>query len=236
MSLFSSQQKNSGDSDSWISISDLMAGLMVIFLFVAIIYIRPVVEQREQIRDIVVAWNEAETSIVKALQVEFEDDLPIWNAEIDPETLTVRFKAPEVLFASGRSDLRPEFQTILSDFFPRYIAILSGFQDNINEVRIDGHTSSDWAGSVGTDEAYFLNMALSQARTRAVLAYCLNLINDEPSRQIWARSVITANGLSSSRLILNPDDTENSQRSRRVEFTVRTNAKQQIVKVLETVK
>ena len=38
----------------------------------------------------------------------------------------------------------------------------------------------------------------------------------------WLREHVTANGLSSSKLIRNPDGKENSSRSQRVEFRVRT--------------
>lgn len=37
------------DDEHWMSVSDLMAGLMVIFLFIAITYIRPIVEIQSKI-------------------------------------------------------------------------------------------------------------------------------------------------------------------------------------------
>ncbi len=65
------------DEDSeWISVADLMAGLMVIFLFLAIVYIRPLAEERVRIKDIAVTWQESEVSIYEALEEEFRDDLP----------------------------------------------------------------------------------------------------------------------------------------------------------------
>ena len=42
--IFGASRKDE-DSD-WLSVSDLMAGLMVIFLFIAIIFIRPLTEQK----------------------------------------------------------------------------------------------------------------------------------------------------------------------------------------------
>lgn len=39
--------------------------------------------------------------------------------------------------------------------------------------------------------------------------------------------------LSSSHLIYNPNQTENKERSRRVEFKIKTNAEQQIIRILE---
>lgn len=220
------------DEDQWISVSDLMAGLMVIFLFIAITYIRPLLNERNTIREIAVAWQESEADLYSALDAEFAKDMERWNAELDRETLVVRFKAPDVLFDSGKASIKPGFKAILDDFFPRYLQVLDGFRDKIEEVRIEGHTSSAW-GEASDEEAYFRNMALSQERTRAVLEYALGMTTVRPYRE-WAIGTITANGLSSSKLVL-VGDQEDPERSRRVEFRVRTNTKQQIVKILETV-
>ncbi len=221
------------EDEHWLSVSDLMAGLMVIFLFIAITYIRPIVEIQSKIRNIVVAWKDSEVEIYDALKKEFKDDLPKWRAELDRTTLSLRFKAPDVLFDSATAVLKPEFKRILDDFFPRYLNVLHRFKDAIAEVRLEGHTSSEWEGANTKDVAYFMNMELSQARTRAVLEYSLGLPLVDPYKE-WARKLITANGLSSSRLILQ-DSREDRIRSRRVEFRVRTNTKEQIVRVLETI-
>lgn len=233
-SLFQNRMTPSAEDEGWPSIADMMAGLAIVFMFIAIIYIRPVIEQRETIRELVVAFDEAETSIYDALVEEFTDDLPIWDAEIDKTTLSVRFRSPEVLFSQGEAGLRSEFKSILDDFFPRYLEVLDGFKGRIDEVRIEGHTSSDWNELTTSIEAYFLNMELSQARTRSVLEYGLS-VDGVTGRYPWAIGKMTANGLSSSRTII-VDGLENSDASRRVEFKIRTDAKTQMVKVLEEVR
>ena len=234
MSFLSDQHEQ--DDHQWISISDLMSGLMVIFLFIAIFYIRPILMNQEQIRSILDAWEKSEINIYKALNEEFSDDLKRWNAELDPDDLTIRFKAPDVLFAQAESTLQPLFQDILDDFFPRYARVLSHFEEAIDEVRIEGHTSSEWAPGMTIDEAYIKNMELSQERTRAVLAYVL--ANSELDKyRNWIRSTVTANGLSSSRPIRDTTSAmEDPDGSRRVEFRVRTKAKDRIVEVLETLR
>ena len=220
------------DEGHWISVADLMAGLMVIFLFIAISYIRPIENTQATIRTIAAAWNESEADIYAALEDEFRNDLERWNAELERETLTIRFKAPEVLFGNATHELKSKFQLILSDFFPRYLGVLEGFKDAIEEVRVEGHTSSVWQGAPTPEDAYFNNMALSQARTRSVLEFGLLLPAAEPFRE-WARHHLTATGLSSSRPILT-NGAEDPARSRRVEFRVLTNVKRQIVKIIET--
>lgn len=225
--------RSAEEGEQWLSVSDLMAGLMVIFLFVAITYIRPIVETQNKIREIVVTWNAAEVDIHRALENEFRNDLKRWNAELDGKTLSIKFKAPEVLFDPSTAELKPDFKKILREFFPRYIAILFNFRHAIAEVRIEGHTSSEWIGAKSADEAYFRNMRLSQARTRSVLEYCMALEEIE-HQKTWTLALLTANGLSSSKPII-VQDIEDKEASRRVEFRVRTNAKEQIVKILETV-
>lgn len=231
--MFHLDIKRQETEEHWITVSDLMSGLMVFFLFIAITYMRPLINERNTVKEIAVTWDETETKLYDALSMEFARDLPLWNAEIDKSTLAVRFKSPEVLFAAARSDIRPEFQSILASFFPRYLRVLESFHDSIEEVRIEGHTSSDWGGVSG-QEAYFRNMALSQERTRAVLEFGLSLPTVTKYRD-WAIQHITANGLSSGRLIMT-EGKEDPEKSRRVEFRVRTNAEREIVRILETVR
>ena len=69
-------------------------------------------------------------------------------------------------------------------------------------------------------------MKLSQDRTRAVLQYCFSLMKEEDV--VWLKGLVTANGLSSSHLILTKEGEENKDLSRRVEFRVRTNAEKQL--------
>jgi outer membrane protein OmpA-like peptidoglycan-associated protein len=78
-------------------------------------------------------------------------------------------------------------------------------------------------------------MELSQARTRSTLAYVLNLPGDR-EQVAWLRRFVTANGLSSSRLIMDDEGMEDVARSRRVEFRVRTDAETRLAKILEVTK
>jgi|TARA_B110000090_G_scaffold203055_1_gene247143 outer membrane protein OmpA-like peptidoglycan-associated protein len=225
--------KNSNEnSDSqWISISDLMSVLMMIFLFIAISYMMDVVKEKDKIKEIAVAYNNLQTKLYDDLKKEFNKDIINWNAEIDKQTLSVKFNAPEVLFNTGSSILKKDFKRILDDFFPRYIKILTKeeYNNDIVEIRIEGHTSSEWKFNVSKDEAYFYNMNLSQDRTRKVLEYVLN--NKKLNSKEWAKTKLTANGLSSSKPILK-NGIEDKEKSRRVEFRVRTNAESRMVKIL----
>jgi outer membrane protein OmpA-like peptidoglycan-associated protein len=190
-----------------------------------------------RIKNVAVAYSEIKDALFEDLNKEFRMDLPKWKAQLLKNDLTIRFSEPEVLFATGSSELKPEFQAILQDFFPRYMRILTSgkYRDSISEVRIEGHTSSDWIGVASAGDAYFLNMELSQARTRSTLAYVLNLPADR-EQVAWLRRFVTANGLSSSRLIMDNKGMEDVARSRRVEFRIRTDAETRLAKILEVTK
>ena len=240
--------------EHWISISDMMAGLMVIFLFIAISYMlfiskkmEEIAKEKEKIEQIAVTYDKLQKNLYNDLEKEFRKDLKKWNAVLDKDdkdTLSIRFKEPEVLFARGRAEVRPLFRKILNEFFPRYIKILMEtktddgeykYKDDIAEIRIEGHTSSEWEGVRDREEiAYILNMELSQDRTRRVLNYVLQIEDPQiQQNRKWIRDNLTANGLSSSKPILYFDGTRNQEESRRVEFRVRTNAEKRIIAILE---
>jgi outer membrane protein OmpA-like peptidoglycan-associated protein len=218
--------------EHWIPLADIMTGLMMMFLLVAIVFMIKVQTDADRISDIAVLYDQTREDIYKDLQHEFQNDLPKWGATLSPD-LTIRFREPDVLFDTGRDVLKPKFSAILSDFFPRYIRILTQpkYRASIEEIRIEGHTSSIWNGNTPVEDAYFQNMALSQARTRTTLQYVLELPTIVAERD-WLRANLTANGLSSSKLIHRADGNEDSEASQRVEFRVRTNADARIAQML----
>jgi outer membrane protein OmpA-like peptidoglycan-associated protein len=231
--------------EHWIPLSDLMTGLMMMFMLVAIVFMVKIEgeavvtkelkakaeEQAKRIKRIAVLYDDMRNDLYRSLLLEFKGDLEKWRADIDPD-LTIRFREPEVLFDSGKSELKPRFIEILNDFFPRYVKILGlgQYRDSIEEVRIEGHTSSYWMG-LSSDQAYFKNMELSQARTRSTLEYVLTNTRVFGFER-WIKSLLTANGLSSSKPRFNADKTENPIASQRVEFRVRTNADVRMAEIL----
>lgn len=216
----------SRNSDHWIPLADLMTGLMMMFMLVAVLYML-------KVNSAVSDYSTAKDELGEELCNEFANDLDKWDAECDQSDLVIRFKSPDVLFDTGKSVIKPQFKNILSDFFPRYTKLLKqdASRDSIEEIRIEGHTSSSWGQGVSKNEAYFQNMQLSQARTLSVLKFVLS--EKDASDQAWTKNLLTANGLSSSKLILDSDGTENEQGSQRVEFRVRTNADEHINKIID---
>ena len=137
--------------------------------------------------------------------------------------------SPEMLFARGSDELQDRFKLILNDFFPRYVQLLAlQFPEEIAEVRIEGHTSSEF-GALPSDEAFLKNMELSQDRTISVLKYSFGL-QEAKLHKKWMREHITALGLSSARLVLKGGE-ENRVKSRRVEFAIRTYTKDVLLRL-----
>lgn len=232
------QSPQQSEEEQWISLSDLMTGLMLIFMLIAIAYMiknegelqqkkEEIVQQqkeREKLKHVAEIYDQVRHQLYADLMAEFGKDLPVWDAEIT-EDLVFRFNNPDILFTTGAHDLKPNFQTILRNFFPRYARIITAekYHGNIEEVRIEGHTSSLWSTRTTTEEAYFLNMDLSQSRTRSALRFVLRLPEIQPNSQ-WLRKHLTANGLSSSQPIKLANGEEDIKRSQRVEFHIRTNS------------
>ena len=227
ISIFGGRERRV-EGSHWLSVSDLMAGLMMIFLFIAITYMRFVQIEKERIRQVAVVANETHTALYDSLALEFADDLGRWKAEIDEATLTVRFNDPEILFEQNKKEIRPVFESILSEFFPRYLQVLNGFEEHLDEVRIEGHTSSEWRIESNPTDAFFNNMRLSQARTFEVLKFCYELPGVQDNYR-WLNQRFSAVGMSSARLKFRPDGSEDRARSRRVEFTVKTNFEKRII-------
>ena len=70
-------------NESWITVSDLMAGLMMVFLVIAVIYAKDSEERGEIVVEVAEKWIDVETQIYLALKEEFRRDLWKWNAEIE---------------------------------------------------------------------------------------------------------------------------------------------------------
>lgn len=212
----------------WMSVSDLMTGLMVIFLFIAISYIRKVQENQTVLTDYV----ETKTQLHDKLVKEFEGDTSRWQMTIGKD-LSMRFNNPQVLFAPGSSDLTTEFKQILDEFLPRYFDILlnDSLRSEIVEIRVEGHTDDVPYPQLDSDP-YIANVILSQRRSLSVLQYFRSMPDfemyseeDKKLLEYW----FTANGLSYGKSVDNDGNYTiksnkaiDKDRSRRVEFRIVT--------------
>lgn len=236
---------NKGGESNWISFSDIMTGLMVIFMFIAISYIVEVQKKQKEVEIIFEEFKATREQLYSELDCEFKDDFKNWKVELDKD-LSIKFTNPDVLFESGQKTIRPEFLLILDDFLPRYFKVLmqEKYSDKIAEIRIEGHTDTVPAPKFDQDP-YISNIILSQLRSAQVLkhfrkmGYYKNLSKkDEMRLQFW----LTANGLSYGRtldsekkLTAISGNSANNNLSRRVEFRIITTSESLVERVLKEI-
>ena len=185
----------------WMSVSDLMTGLMIIFLFIAIAYMSRVQQNQSVLTDYVETKQKLHDKLVK----EFEGDTLKWQMAIGTD-LSMKFNNPTVLFAQGSWDLTPQFKDILNEFLPRYFGILlkDTLRSKIQEIRLEGHTDNVPFPSLDKDP-YVANVILSQRRSLSVLKYFRNMPayqNYSPQQQRLLEYWFTSNGLSYGKSLL----------------------------------
>lgn len=212
----------------WLSVSDLMTGLMVIFLFVAIAYIKRSQERQSTLQQYV----DNKQVLHDKLVAEFENEAKKGQITITGD-LTMRFENAETLFPSGGDIITPQFRVTLANILPRYFDILlrDSLRTKIREIRIEGHTDDVPIPRLDPDP-YMANLILSQRRSISVMRYIRSLpefkkYSDEDRRllEYW----FTANGFSYGRALDSNGDfalkTGNDiarERSRRVEIRIVT--------------
>lgn len=239
------------ETSYWLSYSDMMAALLLIFILIisfTLLQAKGQYESKEQElseqQEIISRQEELLASqqeeldriigirsdLVADLKDEFNDSE--LNVLVDPQTGAITFDA-SVLFDVGNSELKDEGKEFLKSFIPRYCSVLlqTEYKDYISEIIIEGHTD--------TNGTYLYNLELSQQRAFSVATFCLTENSGVLSRSEIEvlRNVLTANGRSYSNPIYKDDGTVDMSASRRVEFKFRLKDEEMIdemVNILET--
>ena len=222
--------KNSSEDEQWISASDMMAGLMMIFLFISIIYIENISKYFSEVFDV-------SDEICSDLKQEFERETDQWNMSICENGLLISFNN-DSNFEVNSAKLSAEFSDVLSNFYPRLMDVMYEYKESISELRIEGHTDSSVRRFDNELSGYLYNTQLSQNRSRNVMEYALNLPDIFRDREYlnWSYTHVTAHGMSSSKKILNEDGVEDFAASRRVEFRLRTRAEERLLDLVSEIK
>lgn len=223
----------------WMSVSDLMTGLMVIFLFISISYISKVQENSVNLRDYVEVKNNLHDKLVNR----FEGDTAKWVMSIGGD-LSMKFRKSEVQFNTGSWELTPQFKKILDEFLPKYFDILlnDSLRNHIEEIRIEGHTDPVPMPRLDADP-YIANVILSQRRALSVLRYFRSMdyfINLPKEQQNTLEYWFTANGLSYGKALDCNNELSyiskgqiDKDRSRRVEFRIITDSEKLLERFVE---
>lgn len=226
-------------SNVWMSVSDLMTGLMIIFLFIAIAYFKRV----EQNQNALTEYVKTKEALYNRFTSEFKSDAEKWQMTIGRD-LSIKFENPTVLFAQGSARLTPQFKAILDEFIPKYLKILLNdtFRSEIKEIRIEGHTDNVSYPAKHHDP-YIANAMLSQERALNVLIYLRQMDDFQhytPQEKMLLEFWFTANGLSfgkaldcNGEYIINSKNEIDLRLSRRVEFRIITNSDRVVEEFVE---
>ena len=84
-------------NNSWMSFSDLMTGLMVIFMFVAISYILEVQKAEQQRQKVVTDFQDSKSAIYKDLRSAFDEEKKEWEMEIGKDLIDSFYKSPSYI-------------------------------------------------------------------------------------------------------------------------------------------
>ncbi len=178
--------------------------------------IRNLRAQAARVRDRLVKEERAREQLVTDLKTKLGAQIAEVGGRIET---TGKIVVPDkVLFTKGEAEIRSQLASFLRDFCPHWLATLrkSETKADIGEIRIEGHSSSEWISADTPQKAWVLNLDLSQRRAQAVLERCLSLVAGSALGD-WARKKLTAVGYSSSRPVI-ANGGEDLRLSRRVVF------------------
>ena len=222
-------KSNKGQS-SWISLSDLMTGLMLVFLLIVII-------MQDDTYSTLVRYENTKKEIFDALQKKFPPRGG--KVAISQDLLVVRFLEENALFEQDSAILSSHYKKVLDEFIPGYLDILQDerFEEHIQEVRIEGHT-----GQLSKQHPEYIDLVeLSQNRARSLLKYFVssaafrNLPDHDKQR---LRFKLMANGFGNGRMVDGEgsyvlDSGKPVSNTRRVEFRILTDAERKLGEALK---
>ncbi len=150
MNLFSNTvnttDREIDETGAWLSIGDLMSGLLMIFALLLVVTILQLKESEDQ-RIVII---QALTETLEANKL---------NVEVDKRTGDISI-LDSVLFDNDSAAMKPQGTQFLKQFMPLYTKVLltsEGMAKQISYIVVEGHTSS--AGS----SIYNMNLSIQRA-------------------------------------------------------------------------
>ena len=201
-------------TDFWMSYSDLMAGMLLIFVLLLIVAMSHYAEfnRRKQLileaqETKLVSFRALQKKLIENLEQAFERE----SVRIDPATGILQIESG-ILFGEGEAALRAEGRERLGRIFDAYIRVIldDDFRDAVKQIEIEGHTNSN-----GT---YLFNLELSQQRALTVMKELLARAGKDRDK---LEQMVVAGGRSFSHLIYDERGREDMVRSRRIEIKFR---------------
>ena len=212
------QRKHGAEEDGgnifWVTMSDLMLGLAIIFITLFVLAMTGFNQKSVQ---------QQRVKMEVAKKIEGELQKQHIDAKID--RMTGDLKIPSsALFEVNSYVLKPEGKQFLDKLTPIYVNTIfsnSKLVNNIDSIIIQGHTDSQaFAGLTNINDQFVYNMDLSTKRANSVASYMLGG-KYKPEYNEGFRHMITVEGRSFNDLILDDQGKEDMAKSRRVEIKLK---------------
>jgi chemotaxis protein MotB len=200
---------NDTNDNFWISYSDLMAGLLFVFILVVgavVIKYRYIATELTKTKEHIQKLTGVKSQVIMKLKQKLGNKI-----KIDPKTGSISIPG-DILFGQGEYQLKDSAKEELRVVLGEYLEVLLTDQEikkNIDRIIIEGHTN--------TDGDYLYNLELSQKRALEVMNFIFQL---KPNIQNDLREYVTASGRSYSDVII-VNGQEDKYASRRIEIQFR---------------
>lgn len=207
--------KNNNEFDSsvfWVTMSDLMLGIAVIFIVLFVFAISGYTQNRIQKESMKYQLNDALKVELKKNNIE---------AEVDKFSGNVKISDLE-LFELNSWKLSSKGTDYLSKFIPIYFDTLFAdkkLSDKIIKISIEGHTDSQAFKSASSAQDHYLkNLNLSLKRAEAISDYVIRSCYKKPYNNELIKKLSTEGKSFTSPVIVNGKEDYN--KSRRVELNI----------------
>lgn len=210
MRLRPKTEENHEGNIFWITMTDLMTGLVLVFI--VMFFYTYMTSHLELVKQTL-----AKENATKSLQESLKSQNI--NATVDPISGIVKISDLE-LFELSSYKLSDKGKKYLDKFAPAYLDTLFSnnyLNKNIDKIIIQGHTDSQtFAGKHSEDEQYMKNMELSLNRAYAVANYMTNTPYNKANGNKLRKMIIVEGASFSQPVIVNGK--EDFAKSRRVEL------------------
>ncbi len=108
------QDLHDDTEEYWIAVSDLMSGLMMVFMLISVTYLVILDRKNKEVQQEVIPYADLRDALYTDLEQEFSRDMQRWGPELSRD-LEFRFTNTDLLFEEGESELKVDFVEILQD-------------------------------------------------------------------------------------------------------------------------
>lgn len=209
---YKTDSQNSDENVFWITMSDLLLGLVVVFLVLFVFAITGFTQNKV---------NEKENQYQITEKIANELAKNNIDVEVDKFSGTIKISDLE-LFALNSAELSDNGKAYMSKFVPVYFDTIMKdpkIKSGISKIIIQGHTDSQtYSGAKSEEEKYFKNMDLSLRRASSVAEFIVySNYKDKKSYEKDLFKMLSVEGKGPSEPVI-IDGIEDYAKSRRVEL------------------